>query len=78
MSGEAVLLVRSWQVGNRTCMMTVPRPQPGRPVHLAIEWSPTMPRRLSRGELAQYRAGRNAAIADVARELGVTAALLEV
>jgi hypothetical protein len=65
-------------VGDRTCTMTVPRLQPGRPVHLAIEWSPTMPRRLSDAELDEYRVGRDAALADVARELGVTAALLEV
>lgn len=78
MSAQSPLLVRTWQVGNRTCTMAVPRPQPGQPVHLVIEWSPAMPRRLSGDELDEYRAGRDAALADVARELGVTAALLEV
>lgn len=77
MSGEAVLLVRSWQVGNRTCTMTVPRPQPGQPVHVALEWDPTIPEHLSLAERMQYRRGRDAAIAEVAAALQIAVAVVD-
>lgn len=77
MSAEAILLVRSWQVGNRTCTMTVPRPQPGQPVHVALEWDPAIPERLSLAERAQYRRGRDAAVAEIAQALDLNVAVLD-
>jgi hypothetical protein len=78
MSAEPAILTHLWKVGSRTCTMVVPCLQPGRPVHVAIEWCPTMPRRLSAEELSEYRAGRDAALAELARELGGSAVLFEV
>lgn len=43
-----------------------------------IEWAPERPRQLSADELAQYRAGRNAALAELAELTGRTVAVLEV
>ncbi len=78
MPGEAAALVRSWRVGKRRVTMTAPRPRNGQ-VHTAtIEWHPDMPRRLSRREWKQYRAGRDAAFADLCSELGVSGALIEI
>lgn len=42
-----------------------------------MEWSPSEPSRLSTSEWAQYRAGRNHAIAGIAAELGINVAVLE-
>ena len=58
--------------------LTLPRPKPGAVVHLAVEWSPTMPQRLTRTEFEQYRAGRNAALAEAAEQLGGRIAVLDV
>lgn len=78
MSAEAVLLVRSWQVGARTCTMTIPRPKHRRPVHVAMEWDPAPPDRMTADEWRQYRQGRDAAIAEVAEALQVSVAVLDV
>ncbi len=77
MSASAALMTRSWQAGAYTCTLTVQRPKPGAVVACSVEWSPEMPRRLTEGELAQYRAGRNAALAAVSAGLGINAAVLE-
>lgn len=77
MSGESALAVRSWSVGDRTCTLTVPRPKLGVVGHAVIDWTPTAPTKLSVDELQQYRAGRNVALASIALELGITAAVLE-
>lgn len=78
MTAEAALLTRTFRVGKRTVTLTFPRPKAGDALCLACEWSPDPPRRLSKAELRQYRAGRNAAVAELARELGVKAAVVEV
>lgn len=78
MTAEAPALVRSWPVGSRTATLTVPRPAPGSVLSAVIEWSPDAPRGLSGAEWKQYRDGRNAALAEVAAELGVSAAVLDV
>ena len=78
MPAESALLERTFAVGRFTCTMTFPRPKPGAAVHLAAEWSPRVPQRLSSSELRAYRAGRDAALAEVARLLGGTVAVLEV
>ncbi len=75
---DAACLVRSWRVGRWTATLTVPAINPGLRSCALIEWSPAMPGRpLTPSELAQYRAGRDAALADVARAKGLSTALLE-
>jgi hypothetical protein len=47
--------------------------------HLSAQWSPDVPMRgsLSRGEIAQYRAGRDALMAEVAKVIGGNVLVLE-
>jgi hypothetical protein len=77
MTAEAAALVRSFRVGPYTCTLTIPRPRVGEALCMAAEWSPEPPRRLSRKWWAQYRAGRNAALAELGRQLGGGVAVLE-
>lgn len=77
MSAAAPVLWRSWQVGERTCTLTVPRAVRGKAAHASVEWSPDVPHRLSQAEWQQYRAGRNQAAAELARQLGGMAAVIE-
>jgi len=77
MSAEAAALTRSWPVGNRTCTLTVPRPNPGAPACAVVEWSPDTPSRLTASEWKAYRAGRDQAAAELAAELGGAAAVIE-
>jgi len=76
MNATAAILTRTWSVGARTCTLTVPRPKRGKPVHACIEWSPSVPLSLSAAEWAQYRAGRDAAMVDLARVVRGKAAVL--
>ena len=78
MPGEAAALVRSWRVGRRKVTLTVPQTRSGQVVTAAIEWQPDMPRRLSRREWKQYRAGRDKAFADLCGELGIRGVLCEI
>lgn len=77
MSADAPLLTRTWHVGSRTVTFCVPRPTPGRAVHCLCEWSPDEPTRLTPEEWQQYAAGRNAALAEMAAELGVNVAVID-
>ncbi len=75
---ESAALVRSWRVGRRKVTATVPQVRAGQVLHAAIEWTPDMPRRLSRREWRQYRAGRDAAFAELFEEIGIRGAVLEI
>ena len=77
MSADAAFVSRSWSVGERTVTLTIPRPKPGRPLIACAEWSPTEPSSLSTEEWTTYRQGRQIAITELAEELGITVALLE-
>lgn len=77
MSASAALASRSWSVGERTVTLTIPNMKPGKPAHMAVEWS-SEPARLTAEEWAEYRAGRNHAIAQIAAELGINVAVLEI
>ncbi len=77
MSAEAAF-VRSWSVGRYVCTLRLPKAKPGQPAHCSIEWSPMVPTRLTKTELAQYRAGRDAALLELARTIGGTVAVVEV
>ncbi len=78
MPGEAAAMTRTWRVGKRRVTLTVPRPQSGQVATTTLEWAPDMPRRLFRREWKQYRAGRDAAFAELFAELGIRGAVLEV
>jgi hypothetical protein len=78
MSAEAAI-TRSWPVGPYMVTLSAPKPKPGQQLAAAIEWAPSLPKsRLTVAEIAQYRAGRDAAIVDIARELGIRVAVVEV
>jgi hypothetical protein len=82
MSAATAIVSRSWPVGARTACLSVPRPEPGKPAHFpggacVIEWTPSPPSKLTPGEWQQYRQGRNAAVAQIAKELGIAVAVLE-
>jgi hypothetical protein len=79
MSAEPAILVRRWRVGRRTCTLSVPQPQPGQTLHVVVEWDPDMPvGRLNASERRQYRAGRDAAVAELARLIGGVVMAVEV
>jgi hypothetical protein len=67
----------SWPVGSYTATLTSPAPAAGQVRSAVIEWSPRPPGRLSPPLLAAYRRGRGKALADMARELGITVGVIE-
>ncbi len=75
---EKAALVRTWRVGKRKVTVTVPQIRTGQVLYAAFEWTPNMPRRLSRREWRQYRKGRDAAFAELFAEIGIRGAVLEV
>ena len=77
MTAEAPGIVRAWTVGAYHCTLTVRRPRAGEAHSAALEWSPRAPSQLTGAERRAYRIGRDAAISDLARELGVTVAVVE-
>lgn len=76
MSAESAF-VRTWRAGRYTATLTYPISRAGEVRSAAIEWSPAMPRRLTPAELAEYRAGRDHALAALSAEFGVRIAVLE-
>jgi hypothetical protein len=78
MTAEAAILSRSWRVGDRVCTISLPPVDGAGPRCACIEWSPSPPANLSVAEWVEYRTGRNAAVEELARALGVTAAVLEI
>jgi len=45
---EAAAVVRSFPVGKRTCTLTIQAPRLGGLTNIVAEWSPTVPRRLTK------------------------------
>lgn len=78
MSAEAAILTRSWRVAGRTCTLSVPRPEPGKALSACMEWEPSPPKSMTAEDWRAYRAGRNAALAEVAAELNIAVAVVEV
>ena len=78
MPAEAAAMTHTWRVGRRKVTLTVPQTRSGQGVTAAIEWHPDMPRRLSRREWKQYRAGRDKAFAGLCGELGIRGLLCEI
>lgn len=77
MSAEAAALTRSWPVGTRTATLSMPKPRPGRPQSCVILWTPDAPPSMSGAEWKQYRAGRDAAVSELAAALGVNVAVID-
>jgi hypothetical protein len=79
MSAEVAALSRTWSVGRWQVTLTTPQATPGKVRHAVFEWSPALPTRpLTKAEMRQYRAGRDRAVAELARAIGGQALLLEV
>jgi len=66
-------VTNTFRVGRFICEMTFADG------HLSAQWSPDVPKRgsLSRKEVEQYRAGRNALMAEVAKAIGGDVLVLE-
>lgn len=77
MSAEAAAFVRTFRVGEREVTITLPRPGAGRVVHLTVEWSPSLPTKLSPAEFDQYRAGRDSALAELSAAMGISTMVIE-
>jgi hypothetical protein len=74
------VLRRSFPVSWRTVTITMAVAAYGRGVvgQTRVQWSPDPPRRLSKAERRQYRAGRNALYQEVADVIGAAVAVAEV
>ena len=74
------IIRRTFAVGRRRCTITIDpgMTAPGSAGVLVARWSPDVPRRrLTKVELAQYRAGRDAVLAEAAHALGGNVLLAE-
>ena len=78
MGAEAAALVRSFRVGRRVVTITMPPTKRGEVRSTVIEWEPDVPPRLSKRELRQYRAGRNAALRELAEVIGGSILVIDV
>jgi len=76
MSAQAAI-TRSWPVGKRTVTLSVPPLKHGTVMHAVIEWAPEQPPRLSGEEWHEYRVGRQIALAEIAGQLGIPMAVLD-
>ena len=68
---------RSWSVGSYIATLTSPAPSAGQVRSAVIEWSPNVPGRLSPPMADAYRRGRDKALADMARVLGIKVGVVE-
>ena len=73
MSAESAALTHSWPVGQFTATMSVPKLRHSQVLSAVVEWQPHVPQCLTDEEIAQYRAGRTAAI----QALGLKALVIE-
>ena len=78
MSAEAAALTRSFPVGHRIVTVTMPALRRGKLRCMTIEWTPDLPQRLSKWEWGQYRAGRNSAVAELAKLADMKAVIIEI
>ena len=78
MSGEAAAMVRTFSVGKRRVTLTIPQTNVGGVLHMAAEWEPDVPRRLSKREWKQYREGRDKVFAELCEQTGLRGMMVEV
>lgn len=74
------LVTTTFRVGRRfKVAMAIPSFGPGETLTMNVEWSPEVPkRRLNKREIQDYRRGRDAALAEVARLIGGNVLCVEV
>ena len=77
MSGQSPSLVRSFTVGRYTVTLRVPPIERGSVRSMVCEWEPETPTRLTKRELREYRAGRDAALAELAEAMSTRALVIE-
>lgn len=78
MTAEAAAVCRTWRVGKFDVTLTAPGAGAGAVASVVVEWDPAMPQRpLTESELRQYREGRNAALAELARVVGGPVVVVE-
>ncbi len=77
MSAARPLIRRTWPVGERTVTLTILKAVPGRPARTTAEWSPNQPSTLTADEWREYRSGRHQALEEIAAELGISVAVLD-
>lgn len=70
-AATAAVQARVFYVGGYQATARINQPVPGCLSHLAIKWSPMMPKRLNKQLMRQYRRGRDKAIADLAAAAGL-------
>jgi hypothetical protein len=78
MSGETAAMVRTFRVGKRKVTLTISNPKNVATLHMAAEWEPDVPRRLSKREWKQYREGRDKVFAELCEQTGLRGMMVEV
>jgi hypothetical protein len=79
MSAEAAALSVTFPVGRKyRCTVTIPPLRHGELRSTVFEWVPSVPPRLTKQELRDYRRGRDAAFAELARRTGDRMLLVEI
>ena len=67
------MISNTFKVGAFTCEMTITAQ-----TQINAEWSPKIPTELTPKEWAQYRAGRNALVAEFAKMTGLNLMIVEI
>lgn len=70
-----------FRVGHYRCEMSLPtdyRPDSNTIIPLKVEWSPNIPTKMSLGETAMYRFGRDNFIAEFSKITGLKLAVAEI
>jgi hypothetical protein len=71
-------LQSTFRVGKRRCTLTYDQaPERGTAMVVRAEWSPTVPKRLTKKEIRQYRAARAAVVAEIVRLTGFRIGVFE-
>jgi hypothetical protein len=71
-------LQSTFRVGKRKCTITYDQaPERGAAMVVRAEWSPTVPKRLTKKEIRQYRAARDDMVAEIARLTGFNVGVFE-
>lgn len=74
-------LSTTFRVGRFTCAMSLDLdglPARGQAAALVMNWTPCVPGKLSKDEIAQYRRGRDAFMGEVAKAIGGSVLVAEV
>ena len=76
---QSPAISRTFRVGRLwRCTWTIQKPVAGTVASSVVEWEPDIPGRpLNEAELRDYRAGRNAVMADLAEQTGMKTMVVE-